>query len=176
MYVRQMKQFIRTARPDFDERRYGSILDLMRACQKDGLLRLERDRQGGLRVFASGTVKPPALRPGWSTIAGPETDSAESSESAEASESADSAREEAPAPPPPALPPHPDEEPEDTRGNVPQAAESKPRAGAERPRRNQERRAQIEEPGTTNADRGGCASREAEAHAQDRRQVRRSET
>ena len=26
----------------------------MRACQKDGLLRLERDRQGGLRVFASG--------------------------------------------------------------------------------------------------------------------------
>ena len=34
------------AQPDFDERRYGSIADLMRACQKDGLLRLERDRQG----------------------------------------------------------------------------------------------------------------------------------
>ena len=36
MYLRQMKQFIRTARPDFDERRYGSLHDLLRACQKDG--------------------------------------------------------------------------------------------------------------------------------------------
>jgi hypothetical protein len=31
MYLRQMKQFIRTARPDFDERRYGSLPDLLRA-------------------------------------------------------------------------------------------------------------------------------------------------
>lgn len=54
MYPRQFKQFLKTAQPDFDERRYGSIADLMRACQKDGLLRLERDRQGALRVFASG--------------------------------------------------------------------------------------------------------------------------
>ena len=54
MYLRQMKQFIRTARPDFDERRYGSLPELLRACQKDGLLRLERDRQGGLRAFAGG--------------------------------------------------------------------------------------------------------------------------
>ena len=57
MYLRQMKQFIRTARPDFDERRYGSLQDLLRACQKDGLVRLERDRQGGLRAFA-GAVRP----------------------------------------------------------------------------------------------------------------------
>jgi hypothetical protein len=70
MYVRQLKQFIRNARPDFDERRYGSILDLMRACQKDGFLRLERDRQGGLRVFASGPVKATNLPHGWSTLAG----------------------------------------------------------------------------------------------------------
>ena len=42
------------AQPDFDERHYGSIADPMRACQKDGMLRLERDRQGGLRVFANG--------------------------------------------------------------------------------------------------------------------------
>ena len=54
MYARQFKQFVARA-PDFDERRYGSILELMRACQKDGFLRLERDRQGGLRVFASGS-------------------------------------------------------------------------------------------------------------------------
>ena len=56
MYLRQMKQFIRAARPDFDERRYGSLPDLLRACQKDGLLRLERDRQGGLRVFAGAAA------------------------------------------------------------------------------------------------------------------------
>jgi hypothetical protein len=56
MYLRQMKQFLRNARPDFDERRYGSLQDLLRACQKAGLVRLERDRQGGLRAFA-GAVK-----------------------------------------------------------------------------------------------------------------------
>ncbi len=66
MYVRQFKQFIRSARPDFDERHFGSIVDLMRACQKDGFLRLERDRQGGLRAFASGTVRANVPH-GWST-------------------------------------------------------------------------------------------------------------
>jgi hypothetical protein len=66
MYPRQFKQFLKSAQPDFDERRYGSINDLMRACQKDGLLRLERDRQGGLRVFASGTAAARASVPhGW---------------------------------------------------------------------------------------------------------------
>jgi uncharacterized LabA/DUF88 family protein len=71
MYLRQMKQFIRAARPDFDERRYGSLPDLLRACQKDGLLRLERDRQGGLRAFA-GSYRPSNVPHGWGTLAGPE--------------------------------------------------------------------------------------------------------
>ena len=65
MYPRQFKQFLRTAQPDFDERRYGSIADLMRACQKDGLLRLERDRQGALRVFASGGAPRASVPHGW---------------------------------------------------------------------------------------------------------------
>lgn len=52
LYLRQMKQFLRAAQPDFDERKYGSIVDLMRACQRDEIVRMERDRQGGLRVFA----------------------------------------------------------------------------------------------------------------------------
>jgi uncharacterized LabA/DUF88 family protein len=66
MYPRQFKQFLKTAQPDFDERRYGSINDLMRACQKDGLLRLERDRQGALRVFANGATSSRASVPhGW---------------------------------------------------------------------------------------------------------------
>ena len=64
MYPRQFKQFLRNAQPDFDERKYGSIADLMRACQKDGLLRLERDRQGALRVFAGGSPRA-AVPHGW---------------------------------------------------------------------------------------------------------------
>jgi uncharacterized LabA/DUF88 family protein len=69
MYLRQVKQFIRAARPDFDERRYGSLSDLMRACQKDGLIRLERDRQGGLRVFsASVTAKTAPVPHGWTVM------------------------------------------------------------------------------------------------------------
>ena len=65
MYPRQFKQFLRNAQPDFDERKYGSIADLMRACQKDGLLRLERDRQGALRVFAGGSRA--AVPHGWAS-------------------------------------------------------------------------------------------------------------
>jgi len=65
MYPRQFKQFLKNAQPDFDERRYGSIADLMRACQKDGLLRLERDRQGALRVFASGSGPRASFPHGW---------------------------------------------------------------------------------------------------------------
>src|SRR4029453_3287520 len=72
MYLRQMKQFIRAARPDFDERRYGSLPDLLRACQKDGLLRLERDRQGGLHAFA-GSLRPSNVPHGWGTLATPES-------------------------------------------------------------------------------------------------------
>ena len=67
MYLRQMKQFIRAARPDFDERRYGSLPELLRACQKDGLLRLERDRQGGLRAFA-GAAKSSIVPHGWASL------------------------------------------------------------------------------------------------------------
>lgn len=61
MYLRQIKQFIRASHPDFDDRKYGSIVDLMRACQKEGLVKLERDRQGGLRVFsANGPAAAPS--------------------------------------------------------------------------------------------------------------------
>jgi uncharacterized LabA/DUF88 family protein len=56
MYVRQMKQYLKMAIEDFDERRYGftTPVDLLRAAQKEGLVRLERDRQGVMRVFAGG--------------------------------------------------------------------------------------------------------------------------
>jgi len=53
LYVRQAKQFLRAAINGFDERNYGfaSVVDLLRAAGKDGVLRVERDRQGAIRVF-----------------------------------------------------------------------------------------------------------------------------
>ena len=52
MYLRNVKQILRAA-GGYDERRYGfgGLMDLLRACQREGLVRLERDRRGGLRVF-----------------------------------------------------------------------------------------------------------------------------
>jgi len=62
MYVRQAKQFLRAAVEGFDERKYGfaSVVDLLRAAGKEGVLRVERDRQGAVRVFpgANLVVKP----------------------------------------------------------------------------------------------------------------------
>ncbi|HEV3141688.1 MAG TPA: hypothetical protein VGY57_14285, partial [Vicinamibacterales bacterium] len=57
MYVRNGKQILRQA--GFDDRRYGfgGIMDVIRACQKDGLLRTERDRRGGLRVFPGQSLE-----------------------------------------------------------------------------------------------------------------------
>jgi hypothetical protein len=68
MYLRQIKQFIRTSHPDFDDRKYGSIVDLMRAAQKEGLVKLERDRQGGLRVFSA--AGPSSVAPASAPAAG----------------------------------------------------------------------------------------------------------
>jgi uncharacterized LabA/DUF88 family protein len=64
MYIRQLKQYLRAADPNFDERRFGfeSLGDLMRACQRDGLLRIERDRQGGMRIFP-GNIAPASPQP-----------------------------------------------------------------------------------------------------------------
>jgi hypothetical protein len=64
MYLRNMKQILRAG--GFDERRYGfgGLMDLLRACQKEGLIRMERDRRGGLRVFQGGQLsRPEAPRP-----------------------------------------------------------------------------------------------------------------
>src|SRR5262245_12341311 len=64
MYVRQAKQFLRNAIEGFDERKYGfaSVVDLLRAAGKEGVLRIERDRQGAVRVFPGSnvTIPPPA--------------------------------------------------------------------------------------------------------------------
>jgi hypothetical protein len=59
MYLRNVRQILRQAEGGFDERRYGfgGLMDLLRACQRAGLVRIERDHRGGLRVFHG-----PALR------------------------------------------------------------------------------------------------------------------
>jgi len=53
MYLRNVKQVFRQVTPVFDERAYGyaSLVDLLRAAQKEGLVRMDRDRQGVVRVF-----------------------------------------------------------------------------------------------------------------------------
>src|SRR6185503_14228113 len=60
MYVRQARQFLRTAIQGFDERKYGfaSVVDLLRAAGKEGVFRIERDRQGAVRVFPGVNLTP----------------------------------------------------------------------------------------------------------------------
>ena len=59
MYIRQVKQFLRNVDGSFDERKFGfaSLVDLMRACQRDGLFRIERDRQGVMRLFPGNVMQ-----------------------------------------------------------------------------------------------------------------------
>jgi hypothetical protein len=58
MYVRQAKQFLKTNIDGFDEHKYGfaSVVDLLRAAGKEGVLKLERDRHGAFRVFAGAKL------------------------------------------------------------------------------------------------------------------------
>jgi uncharacterized LabA/DUF88 family protein len=60
MYIRQARQFLRNVDSTFDERKFGfgSLGDLMRACQREGLFRVERDRQGVMRLFAGNVMQP----------------------------------------------------------------------------------------------------------------------
>ena len=63
MYLRNVKQILRAG--NLDERRYGfgGLMDLLKACQRDGLVRIERDRRGGLRVFQGPNMARPANVP-----------------------------------------------------------------------------------------------------------------
>jgi uncharacterized LabA/DUF88 family protein len=53
MYLRNVKQIIKQISPSFDERAYGfaNLVDLLRAAGRVGLVRVDRDRQGVIRVF-----------------------------------------------------------------------------------------------------------------------------
>jgi uncharacterized LabA/DUF88 family protein len=56
MYLRNVRQYVKNAAPTYDERRYGfaNFLEAVRAAGRSGLFRLERNRQGILRIFAGG--------------------------------------------------------------------------------------------------------------------------
>jgi hypothetical protein len=80
MYVRQAKQYLRNAIDGFDEKHYGfaSLVDLLRAAGKEGILRVERDRQGAVRIFAGPklaggpvTVEEPIVDAGVEAVAEP---------------------------------------------------------------------------------------------------------
>ena len=51
---------MRNVDPTFDERKYGfgTLQDLLRACQREGLFRIERDRQGVIRLFPGNIMQP----------------------------------------------------------------------------------------------------------------------
>lgn len=53
MYLRSFKQLLRSAEPAFDEQAFGfaSVYELVRQAQREGLLRIERNRKGILRIF-----------------------------------------------------------------------------------------------------------------------------
>jgi hypothetical protein len=54
-----VKQYLRTVDQAFDERKFGfnNLNDLLRACQREGLFRMERDRQGVIRFFQGTAMK-----------------------------------------------------------------------------------------------------------------------
>jgi uncharacterized LabA/DUF88 family protein len=61
MYIRQLKQYLRAADKSLEEQTagQGALLDLARACQREGILRLERDRRGQMRVFPGAALSQP---------------------------------------------------------------------------------------------------------------------
>jgi uncharacterized LabA/DUF88 family protein len=61
LYLRNVKQLIRESNPSFDERAYGlaNLVDLLRAAHKAGVVHVDRDRQGVIRVFQVTPAAPP---------------------------------------------------------------------------------------------------------------------
>ena len=57
IYLRQVRQAMRSADGRFDERRAGfrGLLDLLHQAQREGWLRLHRDRKGVWRIFPTST-------------------------------------------------------------------------------------------------------------------------
>ncbi|MBP8274693.1 MAG: hypothetical protein KAY59_09695, partial [Acidobacteria bacterium] len=74
-YLRNVKQVMRACTPPFDERAYGfaNLTDMLRAAHKENIVRMERDRQGVIRVF-QGTSATSATAEPTETAAEPATE------------------------------------------------------------------------------------------------------
>jgi uncharacterized LabA/DUF88 family protein len=59
MYIRQFKHFLRANDKNLEEQGggQGALLEWIRACQREGILRLERDRRGQMRVFPGASLQ-----------------------------------------------------------------------------------------------------------------------
>ena len=86
LYLRNVKQAIRQTEASFDERSYGfgNLTDLLRAAHREGIVRVDRDRQGVIRVFQGSATATPAT-PG-SAEASPDVASEETAVAAAAAE------------------------------------------------------------------------------------------
>src|SRR5208282_1213492 len=62
IYLRQLRQAMRSADARFDERQAGfrGLLDLLHQAQREGWLRLHRDRKGIWRIFSTSAEATPA--------------------------------------------------------------------------------------------------------------------
>lgn len=67
LYMRQVRQAMRTIEKNFDERRYGfrGVLDLLHQAQREGVVRLQRDHKGVWRIFpvAASAAAPSSAEP-----------------------------------------------------------------------------------------------------------------
>jgi hypothetical protein len=66
LYLRQVSQLLRSGGKEFDARRYGfrGVVDLLHQGQREGILRVHRDRKGVLRVFPVVAAGPTPETPG----------------------------------------------------------------------------------------------------------------
>jgi uncharacterized LabA/DUF88 family protein len=122
IYLRQARQLMRALDSRFDERQAGfrGMLDLLHQAQRDGLLRLHRDRKGTWRIFS--VVTPPTPTPTSAASEDTVTGEAEATPDSTVSEGVEAAAPAVAAPeePPvteaeaagPAGEPAPDQEPE----------------------------------------------------------------
>lgn len=73
LYVRHLAQGLRAVDPEFDETAYGfrTLTELMHLGQREGLLRMQRDRQGAWRVTPTTgeAVAPASAEVGWTPSA-----------------------------------------------------------------------------------------------------------
>jgi uncharacterized LabA/DUF88 family protein len=151
IYLRQVRQAMRSADGRFDERQAGfrGLLDLLHQAQREGWLRLHRDRKGVWRIFPTSTEAAPtpvALEavPELAVVADAETAPPETDVFWEAVESPD----ELTALEPPQAAPLPSEQPAPLEA-APEKRARKPRPARRSPRRPQRKATSRRKPKET---------------------------